>query len=191
MAYFINLFSPETYEVFAHSSRDISGFRLRHQKMAERVSPGDIFVCYLTRLSRWCGLLKVIEGPFIDDTPLFMPESDPFVLRFRVHPVVWLNVDKAVPIHDDTIWTGLSFTKGLEKGSIAWTGRVRGSLVRLDNRDGKFLTEQLTGQDAGGRLYPLDEQESRKLATHTVTRTHHDKVVYTRSLPFLFQMMLA
>ena len=95
-----------------------------------------------------------------------MPESDPFVLRFRVRPVVWLNVDKAVPIHDDTIWTGLSFTKGLEKGSIAWTGRVRGSLVRLDNRDGKFLTEQLTGQDAGGRLYPLDEQESRKLDVH-------------------------
>ena len=180
MAYFINLFSPETYETFTHSSRDISGFRLRHQKMAERVSAGDIFVCYLTRLSRWCGLLKVVEGPFIDDTPLFMPESDPFVLRFRVHPVVWLNVDKAVPIHDDTIWTGLSFTKGLEKGSIAWTGRVRGSLVRLDNRDGKFLTEQLTAQDAGGRLYPLDEQESRKLATHTVTRT--DKVV-TVSVP--------
>jgi hypothetical protein len=109
-----------------------------------------------------------------------MPESDPFVLRFRVHPVVWLNVDKAVPIHDDTIWTELSFTKGLEKGSIAWTGRVRGSLVRLDNRDGKFLAERLTAQDAGGRLYPLDEQESRKLATHTVTRT--DKVV-TVSVP--------
>ena len=30
MAYFIDLFSPETYEAFAHSSRDISGFRLRH-----------------------------------------------------------------------------------------------------------------------------------------------------------------
>ena len=88
---------------------------------------------------------------------------------------MWLNVDKAVPIHVDTIWTGLSFTRGLEKGSIAWTGRVRGSLVRLDNRDGKFLTEQLTAQSVGGRLHPLDEQESRKLATHTVTRT--DKVV--------------
>jgi len=29
MAYFIDLFSPETYEAFAHSSRDVSGFRLR------------------------------------------------------------------------------------------------------------------------------------------------------------------
>jgi hypothetical protein len=180
MAYFINLFSPETYEAFARSSRDVSGFRPRHQKVAERVSPSDVFVCYLTRLSRWCGLLKVVEGPFIDDTPLFVPESDPFVVRFRVRPVLWLDVDKAVPIHDDTIWRGLSFTRELEKGSIAWTGKVRGSLVRLDNRDGKFLAEQLTAQSASGRLYPLDEHESRKLTTHTVTRT--DKVV-TVSVP--------
>jgi len=72
MAYFIDLFSPETYEAFARSSRDVSGFRLRHKKMAERVSPSDVFVCYLTRLSRWFGLLEVIEGPFIDDTPILL-----------------------------------------------------------------------------------------------------------------------
>src|SRR5205807_4640907 len=30
MAYYIDLFSPETYEAFARSSRDISGFRRRH-----------------------------------------------------------------------------------------------------------------------------------------------------------------
>jgi len=180
MAYFIDLFSPETYDAFARSARDVSGFRLRHKKMAERVSSGDIFVCYLTRLSRWCGLLAVLEGPFIDDKALFVPQSDPFVVRFHVRPVVWLDVEKAIPIHADAIWTGLSFTRGLEKGSIAWTGKVRGSLVRLDNRDGKFLAEKLTAQADGSRLYPLDEQESRRLTTHTVTRT--DKVV-TVSVP--------
>lgn len=180
MAYFIDLFSPETYATFARSTRNISGFRLRHKGVAERVSPGDVFVCYLTRLSRWFGLLEVVEGPFIDDKPIFMPESDPFVVRFRVRPVVWLDVDKAIPIHDNAIWTGLSFTRELEKGSIAWTGKVRGSLVRLDDHDGKFLAEKLTAQSAGGRSYPLDEQESHKFTTHTVTRP--DKVV-TVSVP--------
>ena len=43
MAYFINLFSPETYEAFARASRDVSGVRLHHKRMAERVSPGDTF----------------------------------------------------------------------------------------------------------------------------------------------------
>ena len=71
MSYFIDLFSPETYEAFRRSSQDVSGFRMRHKGMAERIKPGDNFVCYLTRVSRWCGLLEVIEGPFIDSKPGF------------------------------------------------------------------------------------------------------------------------
>lgn len=180
MAYFIDLFSPETYEAFARSPRDISGFRLRHKNMAERINPGDVFVCYLTRLSRWFMLLEVIEGPFIDDKPVFVTENDPFVVRFRVRPTVWLDIDMGIPIHDDAIWAGLSFTRGLEKGSIGWTGKVRGSLVRLDDRDGTFLAEKLTAQAAQGKTYPLGEQDARKLATHTVNRP--DKVV-TVSVP--------
>lgn len=45
MAYFIDLFSPETYEAFSRSARDISGFRRRHKNIAERIKPGDVFVC--------------------------------------------------------------------------------------------------------------------------------------------------
>ena len=105
---------------------------------------------------------------------------DPFVIRFRVRPLVWLEIEKAIPIHDDAIWTGLSFTRGLERGSIAWTGKVRGSLVCLDDSDGKFLAEQLTAQSNQGKAHPLDEQDTKKLATHTVNRP--DKVV-TVSVP--------
>jgi len=126
MAHFIDLFSPETYEAFARSTRAISGFRMRHKGMAERIKPGDTFVCYLTRLSRWCGLLEVVDGPFVDDKPIFMAQSDPFVVRFHVRPTVWLDIDKSIPIHDDVIWTGLSFTRTLEKGSIGWTGQGAG-----------------------------------------------------------------
>ena len=88
MAYYIDLFSPETYEAFKRSRRDISGFRLRHKGMAERVNPGDILICYMTRLSRWVGALEVTARPFIDDKPIFLPENDPFVVRFRVRSVV-------------------------------------------------------------------------------------------------------
>jgi hypothetical protein len=180
MAYFIDLFSPETYEASGRSGRDISGFRFRHKGMAEKIKKGDVFVCYLTRLSRWFGLLEMSEGPFIDSTPIFVLENDPFVVRFRVRPVLWLNIDAGLPIHDDTIWAGLSFTRGLEKGSLAWTGKVRGSLVRLDDRDGAFLAEKLKAQAAQGKPYPLSEQDTRKLAMHTVNRP--DKVV-TVSVP--------
>jgi hypothetical protein len=35
----------ETYQGFSKSARDISGFRLRHKGMAERIKPGDTFIC--------------------------------------------------------------------------------------------------------------------------------------------------
>jgi len=180
MAYFIDLFSPETHEAFKRSSRDISGFRLRHKRMAERITSGDMLICYMTRLSRWVGALEVIDGPSIDSTPIFLPENDPFVVRFRVRPVVWLDVEKAIPIRTERIWNGLSFTKGLEEGSIAWTGKVRGSLVRLDDNDGKLLFDLLQKQSVGGDTYALDDDDTRKLTTHTVNRP--DKVV-TVSVP--------
>src|SRR5690349_20545002 len=81
VAYYIDLFSPETYGAFTRSKRDVSGFRLRHKRAADQIKPGDILVCYLTRLSRWFGLLEVVDGPFVNDTPVFVPEYDPFVVR--------------------------------------------------------------------------------------------------------------
>jgi hypothetical protein len=175
MAYYINISTPETYEAFGRSTRTISGYRLRLKGAAERVKPGDVFVCYLTRLSRWIGLLEVVEGPYIDNKPLFVHENDPFVVRFRVREKVWLEIDKAIPIHDDTIWNGLSFTHNLEKGSTLWTAKLRGGLVRLDDKDGKFLSEKLISQATAQKSYPLDEHDYKKLTTHKVNRP--DKVV--------------
>ena len=175
MAYYIDLFSPETYLAFSNSAREISGFRERHKSVAARIRPGDTLVCYVTGLSRWVGLLKVIDGPFIDHTPIFVPENDPFVVRFKVKAATWLDLEKAVPIHEGVIWKGLSFTRDLQEGSLAWTGKVRGSLAKLEDSDGEFLEQQLRSQGSNGKSFPLDEQDRRKLATHTVKRP--DKVV--------------
>jgi predicted RNA-binding protein len=175
MAYYIDLFSPETYEAFSRSSRDVSGFRPRQMGVAERINPGDLFVCYVTRLSRWFGLLEVVDGPFQDNKPIFASENDPYTVRFHVRPKVWLDMEHAIPIHDQLIWDNLSFTSKLNKDSLAWTGKVRGSLVKLDDADGNFLLEVLTAQAQQKRLYPLDEQDVRRLKTHVVTR--QDKVV--------------
>jgi hypothetical protein len=89
-------------------------------------------------------------------------------------------VEQAMPVHDEKIWNALSFTRSLERGSTAWTGKVRGSLVKLDDKDGEFLAEALHHQAKKQTLYPLDEAEQKRLATHTVTRS--DKVV-TVSVP--------
>jgi hypothetical protein len=131
----------------------------------------------MTRLSRWAGLLEVLEGPFVDDTPIFYPENDPFVIRFRVRPLVWLPVEKAIPIHENRVWNRLSFTRDQSKHSSVWTGKLRGSLVRLDDDDGAFLEALLQEQVDGGETYPVDPDTYRKLAAHRVRRTDKDVTV--------------
>lgn len=180
MAYYLDLFSPETYEAFSRSGRTISGFRLRQSKTAARIHPGDKFICYMTKLSRWVGLLEVVSPAFEDGTPLFLPENDPFVVRFQVKPVIWLEKEHALPIRDDAIWNTLSFTKGHDKNSSAWTGRMRSSLAVIDKRDGQFLEQLLTDQIKARRIYEINEREYNRFITHTVRRL--DKVV-TVSVP--------
>ncbi|GBD25298.1 hypothetical protein HRbin30_00613 [bacterium HR30] len=170
-------FSPETYEAFGRSDRTISGFRLRQRNVAQRVKSGDKFVCYMTRLSRWIGLLEVREGPFIEQTPICYPEDDPFVVRFRVRELVWLPVEKAVPIHEAQVWEPLSSTRGQSKTSPTWTGKLRGSLVQLDDSDGAFLETLLLAQVKSEVTYPVDPATYRKLTTHRVRRADKDVTV--------------
>ena len=178
MTYFIDLFSPETYETFSKSDRSISGFRSTQSKSAERVRPGDKFICYMTKLSRWVGVLEVLEGPFTDDTPIFYEADDPFVVRFRVRPLVWLEKEYALPIKQDRVWSRLTFTRNEPKKSYTWTGQVRRSLNEMQASDGELLEELLAEQAAGGETYPIDDREYRKLVTHRV-RTQKRTVAVT------------
>jgi hypothetical protein len=175
VAYFTDLFSPETYEAFGRSQRDISGFRIRQQRAAQRIKPGDKLVAYLTKLSRWCGVLEVQNGPFIESTPIFYPEDDPFVVRFRVKPLIWLSVEKAIPIHEALVWDKLSFTQGQDRSSSSWTGRLRGSLTPLGESDGVLLEALLLEQNSDGQVYPVNGDKYQNLIAHRVHRA--DKAV--------------
>jgi predicted RNA-binding protein len=107
------------------SDRSVSGFREHQRNAAAKVAPGDKLVCYLTRVGRWFGLLEVTAGPYTDDSPIFVPANDPFIVRFMVKPIVTLEIQKSIPIRNDTIWDELSFTKEQDKASSKWTGAAR------------------------------------------------------------------
>ena len=164
MAYFLDLFTPETWLAFRENGADVTGFRERHKRLAgERVNPGDIFLCYLTRLSRWCGVLQVQSATYHDDSPIF-DDPDPFTIRFRVEPIVVLEPDSAIPIREDKVWNMLSITNQYEKGHSSWTGFFRGSLNKFEDEDGSYLAELLKEQKDTRRSYPLTEKDKRQLA---------------------------
>ncbi|HQR36736.1 MAG TPA: EVE domain-containing protein [Blastocatellia bacterium] len=177
MKHFLNLFSPETFDAFTRSGCAVSGFRERHRIAASKVSIGDRLICYVTGLSRWTGILEVCSNSYEEMTPIFFTENDPFIVRFNVKPVIWLELEQAIPIYDDQLWNNLSFTKGQTKGSSSWTGKIRSSLTQIDDSDALLLEAVLKHQKAAGNNFPFDDNDLKKLTTHTVRRLDKDITV--------------
>ena len=166
MNYVLDLFTPETWRAFREHGSDVTGFSVAHRSRAlNLVRPGDIFVCYLVRLSRWCGLLLVESEMFEDSTPVFRAESDPWSIRFRVKPLVVLDETHALPIRLPQIWSGFSRTRDLQQNSLAWPVKavLQSSLVKLRQEDGQFFANQLTRQSTEKVLHPLSDQDEKLL----------------------------
>jgi hypothetical protein len=170
MAYYLDLFSPETHARFSESDRSVSGFRIRQRHAAAKIKPGDKLVCYLTRVSRWIGLLEVQSNSFEDAAPIFMVDQDPFVVRFKVGPAVWLFPEQGIPIHDNSVWSSLSLTRDRSPDTSSWTGFFRSSLNQIPDADGKFLELRLIEQAKVNKPYPLSEIDRKALAPHVAKR---------------------
>ena len=164
MGYFLNLFTPKTWQIFRKAGAGVTGFRERHRRLvSERIHPGDLFICYLTRLSRWCGVLQVQSEVYNDDSPIF-DDPDPYPIRFRVETLVALELEAAIPIYEDEVWNGLSITNRYWRGESAWTGFFRGLPNRFDKSDGSYLVELIKAQQENPRSYPLTAKDRRQLA---------------------------
>ncbi len=176
MNYWSDLFTPETFEAFARSDRSISGFRESQRSMAERVGVGDKFICYMVRMSRWIGILHVLEGPFTDNTPIFVPDDDPFVVRFKVKSAVWLPLERTIPIHEPEVYSRLTFTRDVRPGGY-WLGPLRRSLVNLNQEDGAFLESLLQRLQAEARTFPVDSEQYDRALRRRIQRPDRSVVV--------------
>jgi hypothetical protein len=181
MNYFIDLFSPETARAFSVSPKDISGFRISRKTYIENqnIGPGDLFICYCTRIQRFIGVLEVSSKYFIDSTPIFTTDEDPFTLRFKVKTKVWLPLEKGIPIHDQSIWDNLSFTKNLHKESNKWTYMVFSSPRSWPKDDCIFLEQALINQREKLIDYPFTEDEEKKLKTSKIKINNKKEVSIT------------
>jgi hypothetical protein len=178
MAYYLDLFTPDTWAGFRRNGGTISGFRERQIKSAEKIKPGDIFLCYLVRVSRWCGVLKVTSTHFTDNTPIFS-DPDPFTVRFRVEPLIVLDLEQSIPILDVEVWSQLALTKGVKRGVVGWAQFVnlRASLREINVPDGETLVELLTAQSKELKPYPLSAVDKQRIGLKSTVRTVDRSVV--------------
>src|SRR5580704_5137140 len=132
--YWLDLFTYETWKEFLAAGAKISGFSENRFKTAQNIKPGDIFLCYLTGISRWIGLLEV-SGPVFKDNSKIWSRAQ-FPVRLPVRLIEKLDPETAVPVLD--MRESLSFFHNL-KSPHAWTGRFRGSPTKWSIKDGEAV----------------------------------------------------
>ena len=172
MAYYTDLFTVETYRAFLSSDKTVSGFRESQRTMAKKLKRGDKMLAYLTGLSRWAGVLEVVEGPFEDHTPIFYPVDDPFIIRFKVNARIALPLEHAFPIQDARVFDSLSFTRG--KREQYWLGPLRRSLQHISDEDGRLLEGLLTAQAKTPQVFPIDADVLEEMEPQRVKRADGD-----------------
>ena len=167
MKYYLDLSSPTTWKAFNGYGGTVSGFTRNQGTEAKKLKEGSIFLCYLVKVSRWVGALKITSEMYEDNTPIFANKDDKFVCRFNVEILVSLDVEYGIPIREDFIWNNLEWTKNKEKNQIGWAGYLQRSLRVFPDKDGNFLLDKLIEQKEKKQKYPLSPEDQKKIDKFT------------------------
>jgi hypothetical protein len=198
--YWLDLFTGRTWEEFLKNGARVSGFRKRRRKYAkENVRVGDYFLCYMTGIQRFIGVLEVKSQYYYDETPIWRDEL--FPCRFEVELVHKLDPKTAVPVK--ALQDRLSLFRSL-KSPRAWSGFFRGSPARFRPEDGQIIVEEIkkatespVGRDYQQRLYwrtPRKFESARGIVTvpkeDKDTRVQEGKIAVERQTHDEIQWLL-
>lgn len=171
MNYWLDLFTGETWQEFRKAGAKITGFRESRRRTLERVRPGDVFLCYLTGVMRWVGVLEVI-GPSKDGSRIWA--SDAFPVRFEVKPLIMLDPECGVPM--DRFEGKLDFYHGPEhRGGFKGFLRMSPNLFRREG-DGVVIVEALREAERNPVATPIDPRKLARKASYFKVEFRKGKV---------------
>ena len=171
-SYYLDLFTGKTWEEFLKRGAAVTGFKERRKNFAQKIKPGDYFLCYLTGISRFIAILEVQSECYIDEETIW--EDQVFPVRFDVKMLHQLTPETAVPVME--LKDKLSIFKDL-KSKNAWTGFFRGSPAQFEDEDGKIIFDSIEKANSNPIKREYDERkyyrtprtfESQKIGTVTV-----------------------
>lgn len=152
--YWLDLFTVSTWNEFKTGGACISGFRESRWHTVQQIKPGDYFLCYLSGISRFVGVLEVVDEPYKDDTRLWTLGE--FPCRLNVKVIVELDPETAVPVLE--LREKLSFFRNLSSPK-AWTGRFRGSPTKWDATDGEVVVQAILQAKQNPINRPVDKRK--------------------------------
>ena len=150
--YWLDLFTPLTWDEFLAAGARVSGFRESRWSTLQKVKPGDYFLCYVTGISRWIGILEVTSEAYRDTKPIWKEEV--FPCRVKVRLISSLTPETAIPVKE--MKDQLSVFQTSAGGALAWTGHFRGSPTRWKVADGEAVVKSVQQAAESPVVRPID-----------------------------------
>ncbi|GAB4525440.1 MAG: hypothetical protein OHK0046_41310 [Anaerolineae bacterium] len=138
MKYWLNLYTWKTWQEFVQSGKSVTGFRDGRWKTVQKIQSGDVFLCYMTGISRFFAIQEITDAVYKDDAKIW--EEDVFPCRVPVRTVLSLDPEFAVPV--TLMREHLSF---FQNGSSphSWTGFFRSSPSEIKKDDAEVIVAAL------------------------------------------------
>lgn len=153
--YWLDLFTGTTWDEFRQAGSSVSGFRDSRWSTVQKIMKGDYFLCYLTGVSRFIGILEVTSEPF-KKAERDIWQDDDFPCRLKVRPVVELTPETAIPVFE--LRDQLSCFKDL-KSPHAWTGHFRSSPKKWKQADGEAVVRAVLDARDNPVKRPVDKRK--------------------------------
>ena len=139
MNYWLDVFTPKSWQEFLKAGASVSGFPDRRWTTVQRMQIGDVLLCYLKGRSCWFGALKVVSPPFRDENPRIWSDA-PYPCRVQVQPAVILEPGRGIGAK--TMLRELRLFADV-RDPKRWSWPLRGSPRQLAKEDGDLLLNRL------------------------------------------------
>ncbi len=136
--YYLALFNEDTWNEFLGNGSLVYGTNLKKQKRMDATNPGDFLICYVTKLSRFVGLLEITSKAYLDESHIW--KNDVYPVRVNVRPVYILEATNGVPVSE--LKDKLPMFRKL-KNPKNWFFYFRSSLSTFQEPDAKLIIDKL------------------------------------------------
>ena len=170
LAYFADVFTPETWSAFVADGGRVTAFsRSSMSRGAGKVRGGDRFVCYLKGKFAFIGALEAQAEAFVGDDAIW--GTDSFPVRVPVQPLALFSPESALPI--SSLEGKLSFYgQGMPRSLIP--AYFQGSPRALLDQDGQAIWRAILAHEDGVRsMLPRGAAASDEVAEVTVAGPRH------------------
>lgn len=132
---YLGLFTVESWREFKKNGARVMGFSDKKKLAAARLKPGDLILCYLSKVSAFVGAMEVTGPSYFDTTKIW--SDGLFPVRLPVKILHELPLVNSIPIRK--LGARLSFFKP----GTGWTIHVRSSPRRWRDDDARVVIESI------------------------------------------------